>query len=68
MGLYGTCSCMEELAESQCEFVSPLGKLKDTAIVLAGIPRADGHLGDLSMNLSGLFGEIQNCNYACCLI
>jgi hypothetical protein len=53
---------MEELAESQCVFVSPVGKLKDTATALAGIPRADGHLGDLSIYLSGLLGEIKNCN------
>jgi hypothetical protein len=59
---------MEELAESQCVFVSPLGKLKDTTIALAGIPRAGGHLGDLSINLSGRLGQIQNCNFACCLI
>ena len=58
----------KELAESQCVFVSPLGELKDTATALAGIPTADGHLWDLSINLSGLFGEIHNCNFLCCLI
>jgi hypothetical protein len=59
---------MEELAESQCVFVSPLGILKDTAIGSAGIPRAEGHLGDLSVNFIGLFGQMHNCNFACCLI
>jgi hypothetical protein len=48
-----------------CVFVSPLGKLKDTVTALGGIPTAQGRLGDLSIKSSGLFGEIQNCNFAC---
>jgi hypothetical protein len=55
------------LVSTRCAtvFVSPLGKMKDTVTALGGIPTTCGHLGDLSINSSDLFGEIQNSNFYC---